>query len=107
MARDTARRDRVSDSEPGLIVRVRGVVQGVGFRPYIYRLALEHRLEGSVINTPEGVVIRVRGEPHALRAFVEELPRRRPPLARVTEMAVENGLVPVVRLPDRGERGGP
>jgi hydrogenase maturation protein HypF len=57
-------------------------------------LALEHRLEGSVVNTPEGVVIRVRGEPHALRAFVEELPRKRPPLARVTELAVEEGLVP-------------
>jgi hydrogenase maturation protein HypF len=98
VARETARADGAADRTPdgaaGLIVRVRGVVQGVGFRPYVYRLAREHRLEGSVSNTPEGVVIRVRGEPSALTAFVEELPRRRPPLARITELAVENALVP-------------
>jgi hydrogenase maturation protein HypF len=67
------------------------VVQGVGFRPYVYRLAREHRLEGSVTNTGEGVVIRVRGEAASLSAFVADLPRRSPPLARITELVVEDG----------------
>jgi hydrogenase maturation protein HypF len=94
VARETARADRAPDGAAGLIVRVRGVVQGVGFRPYIYRLAKEHRLEGSVANTPEGVMIRVRGESSALAAFVEDLPRRRPPLARITDLTIEPGRVP-------------
>ena len=94
MARGTAGADRAFDGAPGLIVRVRGIVQGVGFRPYIYRLAREHRLEGSVSNTPEGVIIRVRGEAASLTAFVEDLPRRRPPLARITELTVESAAVP-------------
>ncbi|HXV65033.1 MAG TPA: carbamoyltransferase HypF [Vicinamibacteria bacterium] len=82
------------DDAPGLIVRVRGVVQGVGFRPFVYRLAKEHRLEGSVSNTLEGVVIRLRGEASNLRAFVEELPEKRPPLARIGEISVESAVVP-------------
>jgi hydrogenase maturation protein HypF len=94
VARESTRADRAFDGAPGLIVRVRGIVQGVGFRPYIYRLAREHRLEGSVANTPEGVIIHVRGEAAALNAFVEALPRRRPPLARITELVVESALVP-------------
>jgi len=93
VARGTAGADRAFDGAPGLIVRVRGIVQGVGFRPYIYRLAREHRLEGSVSNTPEGVIIRVRGEAASLTAFVEDLPRRRPPLARITELTVESAAV--------------
>jgi hydrogenase maturation protein HypF len=94
VARGTAGADRAFDGAPGLIVRVRGIVQGVGFRPYIYRLAREHRLEGSVSNTPEGVIIRVRGEAASLTAFVEDLPRRRPPLARITELTVESASIP-------------
>jgi len=94
VARGTAGADRAFDGAPGLIVRVRGIVQGVGFRPYIYRLAREHRLEGSVSNTPEGVIIRIRGEAASLTAFVEDLPRRRPPLARITELTVESAAVP-------------
>jgi len=93
VARETAGADRAFDGAPGLIVRVRGIVQGVGFRPYIYRLAREHRLEGSVSNTPEGVIIRVRGEAASLTAFVEDLPRRCPPLARITELTVESAAV--------------
>jgi len=93
VARGTAGADRAFDGAPGLIVRVRGIVQGVGFRPYIYRLAREHRLEGSVSNTPEGVIIRIRGEAASLTAFVEDLPRRRPPLARITELTVESAAV--------------
>jgi hydrogenase maturation protein HypF len=93
VAREELARD-VSDVAAGLIVRVRGVVQGVGFRPFVYRLAREHHLEGSVANTPDGVVIRLRGTPSSLRSFVEELPRRGPPLARIAEVSVEEASIP-------------
>jgi hydrogenase maturation protein HypF len=74
----------------------------------VYRLAREHRLEGSVSNTPEGVVIRVRGERSALDAFVLDLPRRPPPLARITALAVEHAFLPSAdgfRI-ERSEDGG-
>ena len=43
-------------------IRVRGIVQGVGFRPFIYRLAKEHNLTGYVLNDSEGVLIETQGE---------------------------------------------
>lgn len=60
---------------------VRGVVQGVGFRPFVYRLAAEHNLNGWVLNSTEGVVVEVEGE--ALDGFLAGLETRRPPLARI------------------------
>ena len=74
---------------PGLRIRIRGVVQGVGFRPFIYRLAREHRLRGSVLNSPDGVVIEVAGTPEDLEAFVADIPERRPPLASITSLESE------------------
>jgi hydrogenase maturation protein HypF len=62
---------------------VRGVVQGVGFRPFVYRLARRHNLGGWVRNTSSGVEIEVEGPPAALHAFVQQLAREAPALARV------------------------
>ncbi|MFF5448005.1 carbamoyltransferase HypF [Streptomyces sp. NPDC012888] len=64
-------------------VVVRGVVQGVGFRPYLYALATGLRLSGHVTNTPDGVVAEVEGEPADVAAFCARIAPEAPPLARV------------------------
>jgi hydrogenase maturation protein HypF len=66
--------------------RVRGVVQGVGFRPYVYRLAQRHRLAGFVLNDGDGVVIEAEGE--ELDLFALELGPQAPALARVESVTV-------------------
>ncbi|MFF0205687.1 carbamoyltransferase HypF [Streptomyces sp. NPDC005017] len=64
-------------------VVVRGVVQGVGFRPYVYGLATELALTGHVTNTPEGVVAEVEGSAEAVARFCDRIALQAPPLARV------------------------
>ncbi len=62
---------------------VTGQVQGVGFRPYVYRLAAELNLTGWVLNDASGVTIEVQGAPAAVSAFGERLRTDLPPLARI------------------------
>jgi hydrogenase maturation protein HypF len=50
-------------------ISVRGIVQGVGFRPFVYGLAVEHNLKGWVYNTSEDVKIEVEGEAEAVEQF--------------------------------------
>ena len=69
-------------------IRVRGVVQGVGFRPYVFRLAREHTLTGWVLNATEGVDIHLEGPESELRAFVRELERQPPKAAVVTAIEI-------------------
>ncbi|MFE5487241.1 carbamoyltransferase HypF [Streptomyces sp. NPDC056527] len=64
-------------------VVVRGVVQGVGFRPYVYALATGLRLSGHVTNTADGVVAEVEGDPADVAAFCARVAPDAPPLARV------------------------
>ena len=64
-------------------VRVEGTVQGVGFRPYVYRLAGELGLGGYVLNDARGVLIEVEGGAAAVAAFLARLAAEAPPLARV------------------------
>ena len=66
-------------------IRVRGQVQGVGFRPFVWQLARARGLRGVVLNDAEGVLIRVAG---ALGDFAEALRRDAPPLARVDAVEV-------------------
>ena len=68
--------------------RVRGVVQGVGFRPFVYGLAARHGLGGFVLNDGEGVVIEAEGDTASLRAFATSLFADAPPLARVEAVTV-------------------
>lgn len=64
-------------------IRVRGAVQGVGFRPTVWRLAREHGLSGWVCNDGQGVVILVGGDGPAIDAFATALLHRSPPLSRI------------------------
>ncbi|WP_448189988.1 carbamoyltransferase HypF [Azospirillum sp. sgz301742] len=73
-------------------VRVRGQVQGVGFRPYVYALAHAYGLTGWVLNDGEGVLLEVQGAD--TQSFLHALPTNPPPLARID--AVESQLVPAV-----------
>ncbi len=75
--------------ERALALRVTGVVQGVGFRPFVHRLAERHRLAGWVRNSAGEVQILVEGDPAGLQAFLEALRVEAPPLARVERIDAE------------------
>ncbi len=70
-------------------VRVTGTVQGVGFRPYVYRLAGELSLGGFVLNDAHGVLIEVEGSSTVVDRFLARLPSEAPPLAVVERVAVD------------------
>lgn len=69
-------------------IHVAGLVQGVGFRPYVYRLATERHLAGQISNTSSGVVIEVEGGAAVVDDFLSSLPAQAPPLALVTDIRV-------------------
>jgi hydrogenase maturation protein HypF len=69
-------------------IRVRGVVQGVGFRPFVYRLACANTLNGWVLNAEEGVEIHLEGAETGLEAFVRDLRAQPPPAASIAEIDV-------------------
>ena len=79
-------------------IRVEGVVQGVGFRPYVHRLATELGLDGFVRNDERGVVVEVEGDGAAVAALLARLPAEAPPLASVDRVVTE-------AVPARGARG--
>ena len=70
-------------------IEVSGIVQGVGFRPYVYRLATGHGLTGTICNTAAGVSIEIQGPAEKVGRFVECLPAGAPPLARITNFDVQ------------------
>jgi hydrogenase maturation protein HypF len=69
-------------------INVRGVVQGVGFRPFIYRLAQEHDLKGWVRNTSGNVEIEAEGDEAKINRFLKDLERKAPPMARIESVEV-------------------
>ena len=72
---------------PGLRVHITGVVQGVGFRPFVYNLATRHHLKGWVKNTSAGVEIEVDGDQESLDLFVQQLRDEAPALSRIDEFS--------------------
>jgi hydrogenase maturation protein HypF len=81
----------------GRRVYVRGTVQGVGFRPWVYRLAVEEGLSGRVRNDAQGVTIEAFGRPDALEAFLRRLETEAPPAALLREVRHEP--IPAEPLP--------
>ncbi len=69
-------------------INVRGVVQGVGFRPFVYRLACDHNLKGWVRNTSGSVEIEVEGDETSLENFLIDLKAKAPPMARIEKVEV-------------------
>ncbi|WP_207260424.1 carbamoyltransferase HypF [Desulfovibrio sp. Huiquan2017] len=68
---------------------ITGQVQGVGFRPFVYRIALDHGVTGSVNNSSDGVLIEVQGEAEQVGGFAEDLTGKLPPLARIVTLDSE------------------
>ncbi len=74
------------DRKDCLTIAIQGIVQGVGFRPFVYNLASELNITGFVSNTSEGVVITVEGD--NLSRFIERLRLEAPPLSRIMKMDI-------------------
>ena len=81
-----------------LEIKIRGIVQGVGFRPFIHRLVREHALKGNIRNTSSGVTLTLEGEEDRLACFLRELPEKAPPLAVIEEIYSEK--IPFRGFPD-------
>jgi hydrogenase maturation protein HypF len=79
-------------------IKVSGIVQGVGFRPYVYRLATEQHLTGHIRNTSEGATIELQGPPSVLEDLLDRLPKEAPPLARISDIQVHD-------IPCNGDHG--
>ena len=75
-------------------IKIHGIVQGVGFRPFVHRLVRLHGLAGTIRNTSSGVELELDGERAALEAFVADLPRKAPKLAVIEKIEAEYGGAP-------------
>ncbi len=72
-------------------IALEGVVQGMGFRPFVYRLAVRHALTGSVWNSLQGVVADVEGDEDAVKTFLDDLDKASPPASRPHRRSVTWG----------------
>lgn len=70
---------------------IAGVVQGVGFRPFVYQLAIHYHLNGFILNSTIGVSIELEGNENDIEKFIETLKNNLPPLARIDELLNEAG----------------
>jgi hydrogenase maturation protein HypF len=68
-------------------LKVNGIVQGVGFRPFVFQLAEKYSLKGEVANTSSGVCIHVEGSPQNVTTFEKDLAEKSPPLAYIVEIS--------------------
>ncbi|MFC1837664.1 acylphosphatase, partial [Thermodesulfobacteriota bacterium] len=74
-------------------IRVIGIIQGVGFRPFIYRLAKALPLTGYVVNTAAGVTIEAEGTESDLESFIHSITEEKPSLAVIDDLQIEKSAV--------------
>ena len=74
-------------------LKVNGVVQGVGFRPFVFQLAEQYGLKGEVANTSSGVSIHIEGHPEKVVSFETDLAAKSPPLAYIVEISAQTDTV--------------
>lgn len=73
-----------------ILVRIQGIVQGVGFRPFIFQLAHRHGIDGWVRNQADGVEIEVAGFSDQVERFLRDIPTEAPPLSRIVNIQVSD-----------------
>ena len=71
-------------------IAITGIVQGIGFRPFIYNLAKKHSISGWVLNNEEGVFIDAESDDGNLHQFIQDIPTLAPPLARIESFQVKH-----------------
>jgi hydrogenase maturation protein HypF len=69
-------------------IKINGIVQGVGFRPFIFGVADQYQLKGEVANTSDGVIIHIEGARGNINLFIKSLSGNPPPLAYITDICV-------------------
>lgn len=69
-------------------IHIQGIVQGVGFRPFIYKLAIEHNILGFVSNGNDGVNIIINGNQEQIDDFVRSIKENAPEMSHITELEV-------------------
>jgi hydrogenase maturation protein HypF len=75
-----------------LLIHVEGLVQGVGFRPFIYRLAKQYHLNGWVVNRTDGVTLKIEGQAKHMPFFVEDLRYKAPVVAQIEEISIDQDI---------------
>jgi len=71
-------------------LEIKGIVQGVGFRPFIYRLAKNHKLKGFVFNNTKGVIVDLEGSHSSIESVLRKIKEQSPPLAQIKEIESKN-----------------
>lgn len=79
----------MNENTDGLEIRLKGIVQGVGFRPFVVQLAQRFGIKGQAWNTTQGITIRCFGENSSLDAFLKTLLESPPPLSRIDRCETE------------------
>ncbi|MBO3839534.1 MAG: carbamoyltransferase HypF [Thermoproteota archaeon] len=88
-------RSQKSEEVVAYRINVNGIVQGVGYRPFVYRLAVELGLNGFVLNSGDGVIMEIEGKTEDCLKFIERLKAEKPPRAVVKTLSYE-------KIPPRG-----
>src|SRR4030042_6445766 len=81
-----------SHTTVAFLIHIEGLVQGVGFRPFVYRLAHHHCLHGWIINRTDGVLIKVEGSAGSMPSFIEDLRLKGPVVSQIDKIIVDQDL---------------